>query len=807
MLANSYQKLIRFSMRIIARNKFYSLIILLSFALGIGTCTVAYSLFESILNSPLPFHEAEQLVLIKSRKDGSEGSISLSDIQSLKERMTGFTDIAAYWPGVQYNLSGDEGKLPEEVPTTLCTSNLFAVLGVDMQLGQVWPESFDQNKAFGTVITHSLWARRYDSNPDKVGTGLNLDTNGQYGMYGVLPEGFSFPFEAEVFRSMIIAESQLTNRNFRNVTGVARLAAGYSMAQAQADLAAAGLAMEAEFDANEGLSFELNPLPDMYLGNIAPYLKLIAIAVALVFLLVCVNVGSLLLSIAHQRNKEIAIRRLVGGKLRTILGQYLAQNLILALAGGFLGFLLSHLALQVIGESIAQELPFWVSLELNNQVMLMALGLTLFAGVITALLPALKSARIGGKFLVSPSKGSLGFDQRVKDLLVGIQMTLGSGLVILATMIIQDLVRLQQTELGFEPEDLQVFEVAIPFDKYKYDFDAVNAFYKNALESFQRIPGIESAGLIDHLPLAEAEEIVNKSQVSLEGQSAEDMQLNPQVIQQKVSPAYHAMMGIGLQAGRYFSETDLKESQAVCLLSEDLANRLYPGKNAMGQRLKVGGPNSNNALMTIVGIVQNVKHEGLSNTRSYDLYVPMVQTVAYDAFFMAKTQLQGQAFHDAITSIMEQVDPDQSVFGFTPMTDIVNSRLWKQRISGSIFSVFGIIAFAIALIGVYAVVNHSVNAQLKQLSVRRVLGANRAQITRLMLAKIFILSIGGMGLALLAISSLSQPLSGLIMEVSLSQHLGMGWYLLAFLLTALLAGLVPVRRMLRINPARVLRAE
>lgn len=809
MLNNSFKKLIGFSLRIISKNKFYSWTIVFTFAVGIGACTVAYSLFESILQAPLPFDEAENIVLIKSLKDENEGSISLSDMLTIKERISGFEDIAAYWPGVQYNVGGEVGKLPEEVATTLCTSNLFQVLGVPMKLGDMWPAAYDESVSYGTVMSHSLWQRRYDQDPGKVGGNMNLDTNGQYGMYGVLPEGFKFPFEAELFRSMIIGQAQLTNRNYRNVIGVARLSAGTSLGQAQDALDKLSVSMQSEFKAsNEGLSYQISPITEMYLGKISPYLMMIAVAVACVFLLVCVNVGSLLLSIAHQRSKEIAIRRLVGGRFSTIVSQYLSQNLLLAFAGGALGILLSYWSITGIEQTISSELPFWVSLKLNASALGLAILLTLVAGLLTALVPAIKSARISSHFLISPTTKSLGFNQRIKDILVAVQMALGTCLVIVASVIIQDLIELQNEELGFDKKDVSVFEVAVPFDKYKFDFDAVNAFYKSSLENFSRMPGVQSVAVTDNLPLAHEEEITAKSSISLEGQVKDDMFLNPKVIQQKVSPDYHSTMGIQLISGRLFNEADLKEAQPVCIISQDLARRLWPGEPALGQRLKIGAPENNNKLMTVVGVSNNVKHSGLESQTAYDLYVPMPQTVAYDAFFVMKTTVSNPSGLDnAVAAMMETIDPDQSVFGFTTMDQVVSKRLWKQRISGSIFSVFGAIAFLIALVGIYAVVNHSVSTQLKQLSVRRVLGASSKQITLLMVRKVFFLALLGAIAGLLITAGLRGPMSKVILDVSLTEHLASVWYLVAFIVIALLAGVVPVRRMLKVNPANILRSE
>lgn len=809
MLHNSFQKLIGFSLRIISKNKLYSWIIVFTFAVGIGACTVAYSLFESILQAPLPFAEAEQLVLIKSVKDENEGSISLSDMLTIKERISGFEDIAAYWPGVQYNVSGDADKLPEEVATTLCTSNLFKVLGVTMQLGEIWPEEYDRNVSYGTVMSHSLWERRYDQNPEKVGGSMNLDTNGQYGMYGVLPEGFRFPFEAELFRSLIIGQAQLTNRNYRNVIGVARLSAGTNLAQVQAALNELSLSMETEFKAsNEGLRYQISPITEMYLGKISPYLMMIAVAVACVFLLVCVNVGSLLLSIAHQRSKEIAIRRLVGGKFSTIVSQYLAQNLLLAITGGILGILLSYWSIAGIERAISQELPFWVSLQLNANALWLAILLTITAGLLTALVPAIKSARISSHFLISPTIKSLGFNQRIKDILVSVQMALGTCLVIVASVIIQNLIKLQNEELGFDKELISVFEVAVPFDKYKFDFDAVNAFYKSSLENFSRMPGVQSVALTDNLPLAHEEEITSKSSISLEGQVRDDMFLNPKVILQKVSPGYHGTMGIPLISGRTFNQADLKETLPVCIVSTDLAKRLWPSESALGKRLKIGPPENNNQLMTIVGVSDNVKHSGLESQASFDLYIPMTQTVAYDAFFVMKTAgTHPSGLDHAVAAMMESIDPDQSVFGFTTMEQVVSKRLWKQRISGSIFSVFGTIAFIIALVGIYAVVNHSVSTQLKQLSVRRVLGANGRQIMLLMVGKIFFLALLGALTGLLITAGLRGTMNEIIPNLSITEHLTSVWYLVAFISIALLAGVVPVRRMLKVNPASILRSE
>ncbi|MEP1097117.1 MAG: FtsX-like permease family protein [Cyclobacteriaceae bacterium] len=801
------ERLLSFSLRIISKNKFYSWVIVSTFALGIGACTVAYSLFESILQSPLPFTEAERLILIKSMKDENEGNVSLLDLQSIKDGTTIFEDVAAYWPGVQYNLSGDEGKLPEEVPTTLCTSNLFEVLGVEMAFGEVWPHEYDRTVSYGTVMSDALWKRRYDESPNVVGGGLTLDTNPQYGMYGILPEDFKFPFEGELFRSIIIGPSQLTNRSYRNVIGVARLAEGASIAQAEEVLGKLSASLTEEFKANEGVVFQATAISEMYLGKISPYLKMIAVAVACVFMLVCVNVGSLLLSIAHQRNKEIAVRRLIGGKFSTIVTQYLTQNLILAIIGGVFGVLLSYWSLAAIEQTISQELPFWVSLEMNNDALGLAFLLTLFAGILTAIIPAIKSAGIGSKVLTSSSPSSLGFNQKLKDILVGIQLALGTCLIIVASAIMKDLLKLQNTTLGFEKEDVEVFEVAVPFDKYKYDFDAVNAFFTRSLNAFEQVPGVRSVAVTSNLPLAKEEDILPKSSISLEGQAPEEQLLNPKVNQQKVSPDYHQAMNIQLREGRTFSIEDQKSSLPVCIVSTDLAKKLWPEHQVLGKRLKIGPMTNNNSYLTVVGISENVKHSAIEDQAAYDLYIPLIQTVAFDAYFVVKTAGTIPDLENKIAAKMEIVDADQSVFGFSNMEKIVSRRLWKQRISGSIFSVFGVIAFMIALIGIYSVVNHSVTTQMKQLSVRRVLGATDKQIALLMLRKIFILSIVGAVSGLLLTILLRDSIAQIIHDISLKEHMTSLLFVGAFITVSLLASVIPVKKVIRVNPANILRSE
>lgn len=807
MIRNQFERLVGFSLRIISKNKFYSWIIVFTFAVGIGACTVAYSLFDSILQSPLPFKDSDRLVLIKSMKNESEGNISLSDVQLIQERISLFDGVAAYWPDVQYNLSGDEGKLAEEVPTTLCTSNLFDVLGIQMSLGEMWPAEYDRTVSFGTVLSHSLWERRYNKNPAVVGAGMTLDTNPQYGIHGVLPEGFKFPFEGEIFRSMIIAPSQLTNRNFRNVVGVARLAESVSLADVKAALAELSIAAGEEFKANEDLAFEIAPIKDMYLDKVSPYLKMIALAVACVFMLVCVNVGSLLLSIAHQRRKEIAIRRLVGGSFSTVVFQYLTQNLMLAILGGALGVFLSFWSLQLIEGSIMKELPYWVSIELNNEALGLAVLLTIVAGLLTAIIPAIKSAGINSRYLISPSLASLGFNQKLKDILVGVQLALGTCLIIVASAIIRDLVKLQNTSLGFDKESVEVFEVAVPFDKYKYDFDAVNAFYTRSLKAFQDIPGIEAVAVNDNLPLVKEESILPKTTISLEQQSPEDQLLNPKVNQQKVTADYHSAMGIKLQSGRDFNIEDQKSSLPVCIISKDLANRLWPNQSALGQRLKTGATDSQSAFMTVVGISENVKHSDIASQSCFDLYLPLIQTVAFDAYFVVKTAEGYDNIENQISDVMRVVEPDQSVFGFTTMDKVVSKRLWKQRLSGSIFSAFGAIAFFIALIGIYSVVNHSVTTQMKQLSIRRVLGASNSQVALIMVKKIFLLAILGAAVGLLLTFSLRDYLSQIILDISLQEHMISLVFVGAFILVSLLASIIPVNKVLRLNPAKILRSE
>ena len=798
---------LRHSFRFIFRNKGYSLVIVFTFAVGIAACGVGYSLLESVLKSPLPFAEPERLVIITAEKAGNENEISLLDAATINERLTEFEDVAAYWADVKYNLSGEEGRYAEEVATTLCTSNLFEVLGVNLALGKVWPEDFDRRKAFGTVLSHELWARRYQKATDKVGDNMMLDTNGQYAVYGVLPEGFQFPYRSDIFRNIIIGESQATNRAYRNLMGVGKLSAGTSLVAAQEALDQLSVDLQTEFKENEGISYRIKPIEDLYLAEVSPYIQLILAAVACVFLLVCVNVSGLLLSMAHQRSKEIAVRRLIGSSALDIVRQYLIQNLLLAIAGCIFGLLASYWVLDALALFIAEELPFWVTLEMNPSVLLVIVGLSILAGILTALIPAIKTSAIKGKNLVGGSNKVLGFNQKLKDAIVVIQLSLGVALVFISSLIIKDFNDLQRVELGFDQEDLSIFEIAIPFDKYKFDYDAINAFYKRAGEAFESIAGVASVGLIDELPLANQADILSRKTISLEGQSPEEQALMPRVILQKTSHSYHNTMGIALKDGRLFNEGDLKTSGSVCIISESLAKRLWPGESAVGRLVKLGAPDAKGAWRTIVGVTATVKHQAIRDAQAFDFYVPWPQTVAYDAFFVLKTGLSQNQLSQAVSDKLREVDPDQSLFGYTTMSQVVDKQLWRQKVSGWVFSAFGSMAFLIAVIGVYAVVNHNVNHQLRPLSVRRVLGASDQQIVVLLVRRILLLSIIGavVGVALLGLVQWTER-TGLV-NISITENLVSLVPIAVFVLAALLASYLPTRKVLKTSPSQVLRSN
>jgi putative ABC transport system permease protein len=804
---------LRFGARTLIKKPSFTFVVVLTLALGIGANTAIFSFVNALLLRPLPYREADRLVRIATLRGKEEGRLSMLELKDLREQTQVFESVAPYVPGAQYNYSGDGP--PEELAAALVSRDLFNTLGVPLLHGGLWPESYDRERNFGVILTYDLWKRRFGGDPNVLGRKIALDAAPFYVIYGVTPQGFNFPGNAQLLRSIGINDymPDFKNRDARNVYAVARLKPGVSYEQAGAELNAFSRRMSETYPSiNAGLSFTLKPLRDLYAGDVRPYLWLLLAAVGLVLLIACANVINLLLARSLAREREIAIRTALGAGRSRLIRQLLTESLLLAIAGGTAGLVTGWGWVKLLRPFVRAEMPAWVAIEIDWRVLGFTMAVSILAGLIAGLAPALQASKPDlNELLKEGAKGSQGgARQQLRKALVIAEIALALALLIGAGLMVKSFLRLQQTELGFRPDNLLTLRVALPWRKYATaptpDQATAKQFYQQLLERLAALPGVESAAITSNLPLS-SERQEGKLTFTVEGQSVEEQQRNPYLNALRASPNYFQTIGVQLLKGRLLNEFDKEESERVGVISRRLAERAWPGQDPIGKRLKTGGVNSQGRWTTVVGVVGDVKHEEIAGEGGFDLYVSYQQFGDANMYLLLRTEVAPMALAESATRAVWSVDPEQSTFDTMTMEDRIAGVIWQRRLSGALFAVFAGLAMALASVGIYGVMSYIVSQRTREIGVRMAMGARPRDVLKLVIGQGAKLIAAGLGAGLIVAFIAARIINSLLYQVSATDPLT--YLVLPSLLAAvaLLACYIPARRAMKVDPMTALRAE
>ncbi len=801
---------LRYGARMLIKKPGFTLVVVLTLSLGIGANTAIFSFVNALLLRPLPYKDADCLVRITAVRGNEEGRFSMFELKDMSEQLTSFERIGAYIPGAQYNYSGDGA--PEEFSAILATREFFEVMGVPQLHGGVWPEEYDRERNFGVVLSHEVWQRRFGGDPSVLGRKITLDAAPFYTIFGVMPPQFNFPASTQLFRSIAISKflPNYDERGKRNVYAVARLKPGVRVEQAQAELNTFSQRLAKTYpDLNQGLSFTLKPLRDFAVGDVRPYLWLLLAAVGFILLIACTNVINLLLARSLAREREIAIRTALGAGRGRLIRQLLTESLLLASFGGLLGLAFAVGWVRLLKGLIRAELPTWITIDLDWRVLVFTLVVSLLTGLIAGLAPALQASKPDlNELLKEGAKGSQGRRQGLRKALIVAEVALAMVLLIGAGLLVKSFQRLQQTDLGFNPDNLLTMRVALPWRKFndQQGPERQKQFFQQLLERLSALPGVETATMTSNLPLA-AERQEGKLTFTVEGQSADEQQRNPFVNDIRVSPNYFQAMGIPLVAGRTLTEFDAATTERVGVISQRLAERMFPNQNPIGKRLKVGDLFSQSQWTTIVGIVRNVKHEDIGGDGGLDLYVSYQQVGESNMYLLLRTKVPPLNLADAATRAVWASDPEQSVFNIATMEARIADTVWQRRLSGTLFLVFAGLALALAGIGIYGVMSYTVSQRTREIGIRMALGAQPRDVLLVIVgqgAKIIFL---GLSIGLLVALLGGRLIKGMLYGISSADPLVYLLVAVSLAAVALLACWLPARRATKVDPLRALRQE
>ena len=826
---NGLMQDLRYAVRAFARNPGFTAAALLSVAIGVGANSSIFSVASALLLRPLPYQDAERLVILWSRSPGlgiAEDWFSTAQYFDIKAGHQGFEQVAIAIGG-NYNLTGD-GE-PERIGTVRVSSNLLPMLGARPALGRLFTADEDAAGGAGVaILNYGTWVRRYGSDPGVVGRSIRL--NGQpFQIVGVLSPAFSLPREvlptlggaenAEVLLHLPLAADAASARNREDYNIVGKLKPGVTAAAARAGMEAITARLRREhpdfYPANGGLTFDVVPLQEEVVGEVRRSLLILIAAVGFVLLVACANVANLQLSRALARHKEIAVRAALGASRGRIVRQLLTESVLLALGGGALGLVLSVWSLEGIRALGARSVPRLAEISIQGEVLLFTLAISVVSGILFGLAPALRASRLdlhdslkdagrgsaGTSALWSPS----GRGQNVRQLLVIAELGLSVMLLIGAGLLIRSFTRLQQVPAGFNAANLLTLELTMVGPKYAQP-QAVLETYRQLFERLERLPGAAAAGAVSALPLSQ---MFAWGPITLEGRPMQPGEAFINVDLRIVAGNYFRAMEIPLLKGRLFTEQDTRSRPRVVIIDDFMARQLWPNEEPLGKRIRTGGidATADAPWQTAVGVVGRVKQYTLDGDSRIAMYLPETQAIGRAMNVVVRSSGDPAAIASAVRGEVRALDPDLPIYNVRTMAQRVDESLARRRFSMLLLTLFAGLALGLATIGIYGVIAYLVAQGTRELGIRMALGATPRGIVMLILRHGLSVTLVGVGAGLAGAFVLTRFMRNLLFGVDAADPATFATVPLLLAAIAIAASYVPARRAARIDPIVSLRSE
>jgi len=800
---------LRYGFRMLLRKPSFTAVAALALALGIGANTAIFSVVNAVLLEPLPYRDADRLVMVWGNnlpKGATIDLVSPGDLAEWKAQNHVFEDLAGS-RDASYSLTG-MGE-PESIFGYRFAANFFHVLGVNALLGRTFlPEEDRPGSDKVVVLSHRLWQRRFGGDPGVIGKSITL-SGAPYTVIGIMPPGFSHPRGAELWTPLALDPSLMNNRQRRFLRVAARLKPGVTREQAQKEMdgiAARIAAQYPETNAGEGV----NVVKLEYIGDARTPLLVLLGAVGFVLLIACANVANLLLVRAAARQKEIAIRTALGASRLRLVRQFLTESVLLSLFGGALGLLLAFWSvgpMRALFQSNIENfnLPKVEAIPVDGRALGFSLLLSLLTGVIFGLLPALQASKPDLNLTLKESGGSSTVSargRRFRDLLVVAEIALALMLLIGAGLMIKSFLRLQQGDLGLNPKNVLTMQVMLP--QYKYpDAQKRLAFLQGVLQRVETLPGVQSVGAINFLPLSG---FWGTASFSIEGRPLPKPGEEPGADNRVITPHYLRAMGIRLVRGRDFTERDREGAPQVAIINETLARRYWPSEDPIGKRLNLGEAN-NPSWWEIVGVAGDVKAFGLEQETHADLYRPFLQVPFPLIAFTIRTAADPMRLAAAVRQEIWTVDKDQPVFKVLTMEQLASDSVTFRRVSMLLLGFFAAVALVLAATGIYGVMAYAVTQRTHEIGIRLALGARTQDVVSMILRQGMLLALIGVAIGLAASLALTRVMSSLLYGVSATDPLTFIGISALLVGIALLACYLPARRATQVDPMVALRYE
>jgi len=805
---------IRYGARVLTKHRGFTVVAVLTLALGIGANTAIFSVVNELLLRPMAYRDAEKIVMLweVTPEGRHQNTTSRANFRSWREQASSFEAISAF-TDQRLNLTG-EGE-PEELSVQFATPELFRILGVDPILGRpLMPEDAEAKSPIA-VLSYGLWQRRFGARPDIVGQSITL--NGvPFSVVGVMPASFQFHIKqrsgtgrpAELWSVLPMPVGPGANDRGRFLSVVGRLKPGVSAEQANAEMRTIASRLSAEAPQyNRNYTAEVLPLREQFFGNVRRALWLLLGAVGFVLLIACANVANLLLSLATSREKEIALRSALGAHRLRIVRQLLTESLMLAVISSLMGLGFAWLGMKALIAISPKDLVSLQNTNLNLTVLLWTLGVSVLTGIIFGLAPALHVSRLdlndalkeGGK----GDTGHAGGSRRLRSLLVVSEIALAVVLLASAGLLVKSFIRLQEVDRGFNSGNVMTMVVRLPQARYKEDPQVV-AFFRQALDRISALPAVRSAGVINFLPFYGG--LGSATGFTIGGKPAPAPGEEPSTDVRVADPGYFKALQIPLLRGRQFSATENSEAKHVVLINEALAQKYFPGEDPLGKSIDVGmfdGPNPTE----IIGVVGNVRYENLIDGFEPAVYFPHPELAYSFMTFVVRTDGDPNAIAPALQREIRTLDPNQPVSDVRTMDQVMAETLSRARFNTLMLALFAGLATLLSAVGIFGVMNYSVALRTREIGLRVAIGAQPRQVLVLILRQGLMLTILGVVIGLLAAVALTRLLSGLLFGVAAVDPPTFASISILLIAVSLVACYLPARRAMKIDPLLALRSE
>jgi len=795
---------LRYGKRLLSRNPGFTLIAIVTLALGIGANTAIFSIVNAFLLRPLPYGDANRLVMVDSQRRGQSIGVSFSDYEDWRRQNNVFDDVAFF--NLRWNANLEFGNETETLSLTFATANLFSILQVAPLLGHT-PTAGDTDTV---LVSHGLWQRKFGSDPAIVGRQLHIDGH-SLTVVGVMPPGFRFPFQSDLWW-LNDRYFDHESRGFRIDQSIARLKPGVSPEQAQAEMKEIAARLAQTYpDTNADVTATVVPLRDFWFGKLRRSFWLLLGACGFVLLIACANVANLLLTQATVRERELAMRAALGASQSRLIRQSISEVLLLVSIGCAGGIALAALSLRMLVALLPPELlPFFVKIELDGRALAFTLLISVMTALLVGLIPALRtrSVDLDQSLKEGARTGTSRGMQRIRGLLVVTEIALAVVLLTGAGLMLRSFTRLQNTSPGFTSEGVLHLEINPTYRRQEdYNVEFMSRHYQKLLQQIATVPGVVAVAANSDLPFV-GQKPWYRGEFSLQGQSTEDQKQNPLVNYQAVSPDYFRVMQIPLLRGRVFTERDTlrpDKRRDVAIISQQLAQRMWPNNDALGKRVNCADDGTGCA--EIVGIVGDVKHNSLVDEAGYDFYYSCYQSYAKQTHFVARTQNDPMTVAKDIQRAIWQVSPDTGIFNVMPVTRLSANTVWQSRVWGLLFGIFSGIALVLATAGIYGVMAYFVTQRTREIGVRIALGAQWRDVLKLILGSGMLLVTIGLIIGLAGALALTRLMTTLLFEVSPTDPITFVAVALCVVVATLLACYIPARRAIKVDPLVALRYE